>query len=106
MACLPLHDLAWRSRIFFGVNFPPHFAQVMLGLTTSLGTSGTSSSGSAGAAAGAFGAAPQEAPQGQGTTHGPLDLDAALALMPAKVARPAQATAAQDERFGLTMSMQ
>ncbi len=55
-------------------------------------------------------AAPQDAPEGQGTVHEPLDLDAAPAPVPAKAARPApatkQATAAQGQRFGLTVSME
>ena len=53
---------------------------------------------------------PQEAPQGQGTVHEPLDLDATPAPTPAKAARPAQATkqatAAQDQRFALTVELQ
>ncbi len=53
---------------------------------------------------------PQEAPESQGTTHDPLELDAERAPAPAKAARPApatkQATAAQGQRFGLTVSME
>ena len=53
-------------------------------------------------AAGRADAAPQDAPGGQGTTHEPLDLDAAPAPAPTKAARPAP----QGQRFGLTVSME
>jgi hypothetical protein len=61
-------------------------------------------------AAGRADAAPQEAPEGQGTTREPLDLDAAPAPTPAKTTRPVpatkRATAAQDQRFALTVELQ
>jgi hypothetical protein len=61
-------------------------------------------------AAGRSDAAPQEAPEGQGAVHEPLDLDApAPAPAPARATRPAaanQAAAARDQRFALTVSME
>ncbi len=61
-------------------------------------------------AAGRSDAAPQEVPQGQDTTHEPLDLEAAApAPFLARATQSAagkQATAAQGQRFGLTVSME
>ena len=54
--------------------------------------------------------APQEAPQGQGTVHPPLDLEAPAPapapVRPATRAAPRPATAAQDQRFVLVVGIE